>query len=351
MNWPAVILTLALLLTMSSSIYGTIYFYKGFVNASSISSTFSNLACATSIFTDDLLNGNVTTSGTSFFAGLNTLSAQLTSLGSNLNNLQTYLADLADTGGGPTKTCIDNIENVQTTDIKQIPDTSAPFKLVLSYSTPIDASGAPGTLNSAFIDVLGSFDTSGLLFNVYNSITVVTTVMKQIKANALTFSNAVTGNTVSTTSINDMKTTVTNLASDVNSMDSNLGTMLGFLSMPTTYGNMAMQGFYGFLIAFSFFALIGVLLTACCSKPGCRHLMYFSCMFLFIGALIGFFIASLFSIMVPLFTWTCSYIDYILASQTNFNSNYYMIKPISTRFYRTPPSTKLVSACLSETEI
>ena len=46
--------------------------------------------------------------------------------------------------------------------------------------------------------------------------------------------------------------------------------------------------------------LLGALLTACCNKYGCRHLMYFSCLFLFLGALIGFFIAVIFSIIVLL---------------------------------------------------
>ena len=35
--------------------------------------TINSLGCSTAIFVDDLLNGNVTANGSSFFTGLNTL--------------------------------------------------------------------------------------------------------------------------------------------------------------------------------------------------------------------------------------------------------------------------------------
>lgn len=81
---------------------------------------------------------------------------------------------------------------------------------------------------------------------------------------------------------------------------------------------MGIQVFFGVVIGFSCLALLGALLTVCCDKYGCRHLMYFSCLFLFIGALVGFFISTLFSVLVPFFTWTCSYLDYTILSSANF---------------------------------
>jgi len=101
-------------------------------------------------------------------------------------------------------------------------------------------------------------------------------------------------------------------------MDTSLGNYLDFVNMPSDYGTMGMQIFYGIMIAFSFFALIGALLTACCNKYGCRHLMYFSCIFLFLIGLIGFLVSVLFSILVPILTWTCSYMDIAMADQTGF---------------------------------
>lgn len=118
--------------------------------------------------------------------------------------------------------------------------------------------------------------------------------------------------------ISTIRTTIDNLESDVKSMDKSFGNFLSVLSAPGAYGNMGMQGFYGFMIAFSFFALIGVLLTVCCDKPGCRHMMYCSCIFLFIGAFLAFMVAILFSFLVPFFTWTCDYLNVALSSKVGF---------------------------------
>lgn len=85
-------------------------------------------------------------------------------------------------------------------------------------------------------------------------------------------------------------------------------------------GNMGLQAYYGVMIGFSFFALLGGLLTVCCDKYGCRHLMYFSCVVLFVATLIGFFLATIFSVIVPAMTWGCDFIDVSLSSDANFKS-------------------------------
>lgn len=55
--WPAVTLILALTFTISVSVYG-------FVHTTDIKTTFTGFQCSISIFTDDILNGNLTDSGT-----------------------------------------------------------------------------------------------------------------------------------------------------------------------------------------------------------------------------------------------------------------------------------------------
>lgn len=125
--------------------------------------------------------------------------------------------------------------------------------------------------------------------------------------------------------ITPIQTTISSLVTDVNSMDNQLGGYLSYLKTPGTYGNIGMQGFYGFFIGFSFFSLLGVLLMACCDKTGCRHLMYFSCIFLFIGGFVAFLISVIFSIIVPFFTWTCSFIDVSVSSSTGFSSSFIII--------------------------
>jgi hypothetical protein len=67
------------------------------------------MGCALAVFTDDLLNGNVTTSGTSFFTGLNIFYSDLSLLSGNLTTIQTGLADLSNNGGGTTNTAVNNI--------------------------------------------------------------------------------------------------------------------------------------------------------------------------------------------------------------------------------------------------
>jgi hypothetical protein len=124
--------------------------------------------------------------------------------------------------------------------------------------------------------------------------------------------------------ITPMQNTINNLISDVTKMDDNLGNFLSILKAPSSYGNVGMQGFYGFLIAFSFFSLLGALLMACCDKTGCRHLMYLSCIFLFLGALFAFIVAVIFSLMVPFFTWTCAYLDVAVSSSAGFSSKSFL---------------------------
>ena len=84
----------------------------GFVNASNVGPAFTNLGCSLAIFTDDLINGNVTLDGTSFFTGLTLFSSNLNFLDTNLTNIQNNLTDLSDTASGTSKGYVDNILTV-----------------------------------------------------------------------------------------------------------------------------------------------------------------------------------------------------------------------------------------------
>lgn len=281
--------------------------------------SFNNMGCSLAIFTDDLMNGNVTTDGQSFFTGLNVFSSSLTDLDTNLTSISTTLSDLSNTGGGDSKTYVDNIDTVQTTYLQILPTGSGSGAMSLSYNTPINSAAPSGSVTSVFPAKLGTYTTSGtLLYNLYVSVEYAKQLMQGIKDNADGFSS--TSSNINS-QLSTIQNTINDLVADIDSMDKKFGDYLNYLKTPGTYGNLGMQGFYGFFIAFSFFSLLGVLLMACCDKPGCRHLMYFTCIFLFIGALIAFFVAIIFSILVPLFTWTCSYIDVALGSSSGFSSN------------------------------
>lgn len=202
--------------------------------------------------------------------------------------------------------------------------------MTLTYNTPINSAAPGGTLASTFINILGKWDTSGtLVYNLYTSVVYARAMMRGIKDSAVNFDSQIA--TINS-QIGTMQTTINNLITNVKDMDSGLGTYLSYLNYPGSYGNLGMQGFYGFLILFSFFALLGTLLTVCCDKAGCRHLMYFSCIFLFIGALFAFLVAVIFSIFVPVFTWTCQYLNTTVSSAANFQSNPMFIQPTSVPF-------------------
>jgi hypothetical protein len=222
------------------------------------------------------------------------------------------------------------IDTVQTTYTRNLPSGSiAP--MVLTYPSPINAAvTGGGSITSSFPAKLGTSTTSNtFVYKLYSSIDYARTLIAAIKTYA---NNFVTKKGDISGQIIPIQNMITNLITDVNSMDKKLGDYISYLKTPGTYGNLGMQGFYGFFIAFSFFSLLGVLLMACCDKPGCRHLMYFTCIFLFIGAFIAFLISIIFSIMVPLFTWTCSYIDVSLSGTAGFTSNFAFIKLISEHF-------------------
>ena len=183
---------------------------------------------------------------------------------------------------------------------------------------------------------------------LYLSISVVKISIDAIKSNAATFDSGVAALTAELT---PMKNVVIDLVTDIEGMDSSFGAIVGLFSMPSSFGDMGMQAFYGFLIGFSFFALLGALLTACCNKPGCRFLMYFACIFLFIGGFLSLFISIIFSLLVPTFTWTCAYLDVTLADKIGFNGTSLFIQLTLESTSMPAPSLKLKNACLLVMEI
>jgi hypothetical protein len=269
------------------------------------------------IFTDDLLNGNVTTNGSSFFTGLNVFSNNLAKLSGNLSSINTALNDLSSTSSGTSYTAVNNIATA-TTAIKKIPDNAGTAQMNLVYNTPINAGTTTGTLTSSFSGILGKWDSANtLMYKLYYSIEYVRLMMQGIKTSANTFSGQIVN---ITSQITPMQANITSLISSINSMDSGLSSFLAIISLGSSFGSIGLQAFYGFLIVFSSFSLLGVIVMCCCDKPGCRNLMYFSCMFLFIGAFAAFMIAILFSVLVPVFTWTCDYLSVAFASNAGFTS-------------------------------
>jgi uncharacterized protein YukE len=294
---------------------------------------------------DDLLNGNVTLSGTTFFTGLNTLSNELSNLNANLNNINNNFSDFTTTGAGSASDTLLTDLGTAKSNVQQIPDTSSPYQLVLAYQTPIDSS--TGTTDSTFKVVLGDYsNSSSLVGAVYTAINAIYTSITQMRTDAASFSS--TWNSVGA-AVSSIQSQISSITSSITSVDSNLEGALGNVKKAGDNGNVGLQAFYGVFIGFGFFALLGTLLTACCDKYGCRYLMYFSCFFLFIAGLIGFFIAVLISIFIPAVTWGCSFLDVTLASQAGFNGTPAFTQPTWAPSWDPLSRPSCPSACPSAT--
>ena len=125
-----------------------------------------NLACSTAILVDDLLHGNVTSSGNSFFTGLITLTNEIDNLDSNLSNINAQLTDLTGIGTSSDNALTD-VTNVLST-VQQVPSTSLPYQLLLNYNPPIDGSLSVVPTESTFKTVLGHYlNSSSLVGGIY----------------------------------------------------------------------------------------------------------------------------------------------------------------------------------------
>ena len=96
-----------------------------------------------------------------------------------------------------------------------------------------------------------------------------------------------------------------------------------------TYVTPALDGitigvsvYFGVVIGFTVLAIIGCLLMSFCDKFKCRYLIYFACVILFLAALIGFLLSTIFSIMTPALYYSCEFVDYSFSSPANFKESF-----------------------------
>lgn len=286
------------------------------------------MGCSTAIFVDDLLNGNVTSNGSDFFTGLNTLSSKLTDLNGNLTNINGNFSDLTGstpgTSPGQSQSLLayNNVDAVRTST-KEIPiGASAPYEINWFYMNDISASGGPtgGSTVPLFKSVLGIFSNSSTVVGgLYTAVDKIATFISDARSEASSFSGSLPTVSGQMANIQSNISTIVNSIQDVDKM---VGSPLKLVKTAGDNGNMGLMAFYGVMIGFSFFTLLGALLTACCDKYKCRYLMYFSCIFLFLAGLIGFLLSTIFSAIIPPMTWGCSFIEVSLGTQAGFTSTF-----------------------------
>jgi hypothetical protein len=118
--------------------------------------------CSISIFMDDMINGNVTSSGNKFWMGLTTLSTELGNLNGNVLNIQNNMSLLstsdATMGGYLTNALLarDNSQKIPT-------DALNGDKATISYNTPFTSSTPTDIITSVVGDVIGSSSNSSTI--------------------------------------------------------------------------------------------------------------------------------------------------------------------------------------------
>jgi len=125
-----------------------------------------------------------------------------------------------------------------------------------------------------------------------------------------------------TSGIATAASSVANYSSLISGVDSNLGQIFSTITPYLNYIRIAFLAYFGAVIGLSVLALIGVIITACFDKTGCRHLMYVSCVIMFIACLVGFILSFVLSILIPLLYMTCTVITPAIASSSNFTSKH-----------------------------
>lgn len=197
-------------------------YYLGFVNCSNIGPMFNNMACSVAIFTDDLLNGNVTLNGSYFFVGLNQFNSQITNLNSNLTNIANNFSSLQNTN--PLMSAATTSISQTLTDIQNIPGST------LSYASPINSFSPIPTDTSTFNSILGTSTTSSsLVYILYQAVKAIEDFVNGIKSSATTFTGQI--GTINS-AVSSIQNTLNGIINSVTSADNNLGSILSNFNSP-----------------------------------------------------------------------------------------------------------------------
>jgi len=166
--------------------------FLGFSQSEAFPQALTSMGCASSIILDDLLNGNVTTDGSSFFVGLNQLDTQLGNLNSNLTTIQNTMNNLVP--GAANITAVTNAGSTALTDVAKVPANvdAGGNMATITYNTPLNSGATTGTTDSIFPTVLGSSTTGGLVGTLYTTINAVLSALSVISTAASNFVSEVT---------------------------------------------------------------------------------------------------------------------------------------------------------------
>lgn len=287
-----------------------------------ITSTYNSVSCASSIILYDILNGNVTLDGSSFFVGLNQFYTQLGNLNTNLTSINNTMANLQPSSSNMTS--ITNSATTALTNIAMIPNNvnSGGNMPAIAYSTPFNSASPTSTINSIFPNILGSSTTGGYVGGLYAAVNSAKTTITSISNSA---SNFVSEASNYQSGITQLQSTLSNFTNLIKDTDNSFYSTLSSGSTNTNYVLTGMKVLYASTIAVASLMLLGVLLISFCDKINCRYLLYFACFILFWIGFLGFALSILFSLLTPTVYYSCQFMSYSLSSSANFNSSFYDI--------------------------
>ena len=116
----------------------------------------------------------------------------------------------------------------------------------------------------------------------------------------------------------DTKTTMTDFQTTIDEFDSGFGSTLATLDDVLAIITTAVTALFGVLIGLTVLGIIGAIIMTFCNKFGCRYLIYFTCVILFIIGIVLFLVSIIFAILTPTLYYGCDFLTYSIASESNF---------------------------------
>ena len=180
--------------------------------------------------------------------------------------------------------------------------------LDLTYNSPIDSGGSSST--STFVGILGIYNGSSTLVGaLYSAITQPRRLLNTIKESARIYNDNVP---IINDQIPTIQAEVDGLRDSVGNFDDNIGTFLGTFDEPKEDTTLALYIFYGCLLFLCLSSIVVVIVMFCCRKSTLRYLLYSVCAVLTLACLVSFVAVIVLSVAVPIFTWTCDYLEVTL---------------------------------------
>ena len=293
----------------------------GLSKVNDLQKTVSAVSCSVAITLDDLINGNVTSTG-KYFLGLQTLYSKIGIMQGNLSFIDSTLTSIVPTGTVGLETITRS--NAAKSAIDVIPTGSAGGKVTAyNYGTPFDAPMASQTLPSKMPDDLGStniIDSNSVIYVAYNGISTIQSIVNQVTSGAQSVKDTIASG-LSSTTLTSAKKAIKGVSNSLVSGDKQYYDTFSKISPMFPTINTAYISVYTAFIGLASVGMLAGLFLLICKCYKCRFILYLVCsIFLFIG-FISFLLSISISASIPALYFTCDAITYAFSSGSNFNGN------------------------------